>query len=123
MPKKRRGLSKRMRFRVLERDGFRCVYCGRAAIAGALLDVDHIVPVARGGTDSITNLLTACEGCNAGKGAHDTRLSFEMKLAIIKQDRDLMMTPEVLFGDGPLGFELGLELVRRNREGRVRPGG
>jgi len=45
-PKK--PIPKRTRFEVLKRDRFRCQYCGASA-PDALLHVDHIVPVAKGG--------------------------------------------------------------------------
>lgn len=60
------SISTRTRFEVLKRDEFRCAYCGTAAEA-ADLHVDHIVPTSRGGTDEITNLITACSSCNLGK--------------------------------------------------------
>ena len=63
----RRPLSKSLRFSILERDGFRCQYCGATPQNGAL-EVDHIIPVADGGSDDPSNLLTACEPCNKGKG-------------------------------------------------------
>jgi 5-methylcytosine-specific restriction endonuclease McrA len=57
-----------VRFRILDRDGFRCRYCGRpASEPGGVLHVDHVVPVAAGGTKSEGNLRTACEECNLGK--------------------------------------------------------
>jgi 5-methylcytosine-specific restriction endonuclease McrA len=57
-----------MRFRVLQRDNFRCRYCGRSGRApGVVLHVDHVVPLAAGGTSTEDNLLTACEECNLGK--------------------------------------------------------
>jgi hypothetical protein len=64
----RHGISPGKRWLVLERDGFRCVYCGATA-AHARLVIDHRVPVAAGGTDDIDNLATACEPCNLGKGS------------------------------------------------------
>lgn len=68
-PKKhRRGLSPKTRFAIFERDGFACQYCGRTAPT-VVLAVDHVVPVAEGGSDAPTNLTTACKECNAGKGA------------------------------------------------------
>jgi HNH endonuclease len=60
-----------LRFRVLQRDGFRCQYCGRSARDGATLHLDHVVPVAAGGQTSEDNLITACETCNLGKSAGD----------------------------------------------------
>jgi excisionase family DNA binding protein len=65
---KRKSLSSRRRFEVLKRDGFTCQYCG-ACPPTAVLHVDHIVPVSRGGENSLTNLITACSECNLGKAA------------------------------------------------------
>lgn len=65
----RKPLSKRVRFEVFTRDAFRCHYCG-AAPEMAELQVDHVVPVAMGGTNHIDNLTTACAQCNSGKSAH-----------------------------------------------------
>src|SRR5690348_290732 len=61
---KRTNLSKKLRFEVFKRDGFRCQYCGAAA-PDVLLVVDHVNPVAKGGKNNILNLITACEPCNA----------------------------------------------------------
>ncbi len=63
---KRKGMSKRLRFDVFKRDGFKCMYCGNCPPA-VLLHVDHINPVARGGKNDNDNLVTACEPCNQGK--------------------------------------------------------
>ena len=65
---KRKQITKRTRFRVFKRDGFTCGYCGRTPPA-AILEIDHIEPVASGGTDTPDNLITACFDCNRGKGA------------------------------------------------------
>lgn len=65
--KKREGISKRLRFLVFRRDGYTCVYCG-AMPPQVQLHVDHIRPVASGGTNAIWNLVTACAPCNLGKG-------------------------------------------------------
>ncbi|MCM2280097.1 MAG: HNH endonuclease [Oligoflexia bacterium] len=59
-------ISKSLRFEVFKRDSFKCVYCGTEA-PGVVLHVDHIIPVAKGGTNEITNLVTACQPCNSGK--------------------------------------------------------
>jgi HNH endonuclease len=65
---KRRAISKKTRFEVFKRDGFRCMYCG-AHPPAVLLHVDHIDAVARGGKNNMDNLVTACEPCNLGKSA------------------------------------------------------
>lgn len=64
----REPISKKKRFDVFKRDGFKCQYCG-AHPPAVLLHVDHINPVANGGKSNIDNLITACEPCNLGKGA------------------------------------------------------
>jgi hypothetical protein len=56
----------RLRFQILERDRFRCQYCGARA-PDVDLEVDHIVSVAAGGSNSPLNLITACFQCNRGK--------------------------------------------------------
>lgn len=65
-PNRRQGMSRALRFHVLKRDDFTCQYCGRRA-PDVALEVDHIVPVAKGGVSEIANLTTACEDCNRGK--------------------------------------------------------
>lgn len=64
----RKAISKKLRFDVFKRDGFKCQYCG-AHPPNVLLHVDHIVPVAEGGENDIDNLATACVACNLGKHA------------------------------------------------------
>lgn len=59
-------LAPRLRFHVLRRDNWTCRYCGKRA-PNVVLEVDHLVPVSRGGTDEPWNLLTACFDCNRGK--------------------------------------------------------
>lgn len=54
------SLTAKRRAKVKERDGFRCVTCGSTAD----LEVDHIIPVAKGGTRAMDNLQTLCGGCN-----------------------------------------------------------
>jgi hypothetical protein len=61
-------LPARLRFAILQRDAFRCRYCGRLGSApGVVLHVDHVVPLAGGGATTADNLVTACEECNLGK--------------------------------------------------------
>lgn len=50
---------------LLEKWGRRCAYCGAA---GVPLQVEHIIPRSRGGSDRISNLTLACEPCNSTKG-------------------------------------------------------
>jgi HNH endonuclease/Homing endonuclease associated repeat len=65
-----RDPSPRLRLRVLTRDQFRCVLCGRspAADIGISLQLDHIVPYSEGGETTFENLRTSCSECHLGKG-------------------------------------------------------
>ncbi len=72
MAKKRRSISKKVRFEVFKRDHFRCQYCGRTPPV-VTLELDHVMPVASGGDNSLGNLVASCKDCNQGKGA--TKLS------------------------------------------------
>lgn len=66
MTTKRKTISKKLRFEIFKRDGFKCQYCGASA-PDVLLDVDHIQPVSKNGTNDILNLITSCKACNSGK--------------------------------------------------------
>ena len=61
-------VSASLRFKILERDNFRCAYCG-ANPQETSLHIDHKLPVSDGGTNELDNLITACAECNLGKGA------------------------------------------------------
>lgn len=67
-PRQRKAMSARLRFDVMKRDKYTCQICGRSKKDGAVLHVDHIRPVARGGTNDKANLQTLCAECNLGKG-------------------------------------------------------
>lgn len=56
------------REQIFARDDYQCVYCGERFEPDALT-VDHVQPRMRGGDRSGGNLVTACGGCNARKGA------------------------------------------------------
>lgn len=70
---KRKALSKRTRFEIFKRDGFRCHYCGATPQSAAMevseLVLDHVKPVKDGGETAAHNLVTSCVPCNAGKSA------------------------------------------------------
>jgi 5-methylcytosine-specific restriction endonuclease McrA len=50
---------------LLEKWGRKCAYCGAKNVP---LQVEHIVPKSRGGTDRVGNLTIACGPCNGAKG-------------------------------------------------------
>jgi len=57
------------RYDVLKRDKFACQLCGRTQADGAKLEIDHIIPVSKGGKTVDENLQTLCHECNQGKKA------------------------------------------------------
>jgi hypothetical protein len=63
----RKQITKKARFEVFKRDNFTCMYCGRKA-PEIILEIDHIKPVSKGGSNEIINLITSCFDCNRGKG-------------------------------------------------------
>jgi len=76
----RKAISKKDRFEVFKRDSFKCQYCGASA-PDVLLHIDHIKPVSKGGTNNLTNLITACVSCNSGK----SNRTLDDKTAVKKQ--------------------------------------
>lgn len=66
-----RSISLSLRYKVLCRDHFRCVICGRSPAKdhSVELHVDHIIPWSKGGQNVEENLRTLCFDCNLGKGA------------------------------------------------------
>lgn len=67
----RRNIPSRVRFYVMKRDNYRCQLCGATALQGTLLEIDHKVAVAAGGTNDEGNLWVLCNPCNSGKGVSD----------------------------------------------------
>jgi Lar family restriction alleviation protein len=62
------SISPKKRFEIFKRDKFICQYCG-ARPSEFQLEIDHIIPRSRGGTDAVDNLKTSCWKCNIGKGS------------------------------------------------------
>lgn len=64
-----REINLRYRFKVLQRDNFKCQYCGASPATdhSVILHVDHILPWSKGGETVLDNLQTLCSKCNLGK--------------------------------------------------------
>ena len=75
-----RGLSKPVRLRALRAAGFKCAVCGIAPGEGVSLQVDHVVPRSRGGTDETANLQALCAG-PASNGCHRAKTQREANAA------------------------------------------
>jgi hypothetical protein len=66
---KRKSLNNSLRYIVMKRDNFKCCLCGKSPATNVLtiLEVDHILPVVKGGLNNLDNLQTICKSCNIGK--------------------------------------------------------
>lgn len=73
------AVSRRMRFEVLRRDNHTCQYCGGVA-PDVPLHIDHVIPVALGGSDEPGNLVAACKDCNNGKSSVPADAPFVEKI-------------------------------------------
>lgn len=55
-----------MKARLVRRDGSTCHYCGRRIGTNRWCStLDHVWPIALGGTNAAWNLVLACSGCNS----------------------------------------------------------
>lgn len=57
--------------KVYHKDKYYCVYCGKEMLRSLeywlSLEVDHIIPQSKGGSDDLINLVTSCNVCNKYK--------------------------------------------------------
>lgn len=64
----RPAISQELRARIAETCADRCGYCRTSGrVIGPLLEIDHIVPIAQGGSSDEENLTLACPLCNSHK--------------------------------------------------------
>lgn len=93
----RKSISKGRRFEIFKRDKFTCRYCGRNSNE-VVLEVDHIIAIANGGTNDDDNLITSCWDCNHGKGAKTLEVvapTEEDKLRVAQERREIMAAAEL----------------------------
>lgn len=79
--------------RILERDRYRCQYCGLDGVTSfensMVMSVDFIVPRALGGEKTASNLVAACRPCNKLKGRHNFRNFEEAKAYVLKRREEV----------------------------------
>ncbi len=88
---------------IFARDKHNCQYCGRHFKASALT-FDHVIPIARGGRKTWTNIVTACLRCNNYKSG---RIPEEAKMHLIKK-------PEKPRWNPTLTITIGLQNMPKN---------
>lgn len=64
-------MTSKLRLKIKERDNYTCQSCGNSTYIepNLLLEIDHIIPISKGGTSTEDNLQTLCWKCNRTKGA------------------------------------------------------
>jgi 5-methylcytosine-specific restriction endonuclease McrA len=75
---------------LLEKWARTCAYCGKQHVP---LQIEHIIPCAKGGTDRVSNLTLACEQCNRAKDTQDIAVFLKKKPAVLKRILAQVKTP------------------------------
>jgi 5-methylcytosine-specific restriction endonuclease McrA len=109
----RRATTKKLRYEVLRRDGFRCKVCGRSPDEDVHVTIEahHISPFGYGGVTTADNLITLCKTCHDGVhesvgGKSRPGVALELYPLIgVHPVRDLI--------DNQPDYEMGVELYRR----------
>jgi hypothetical protein len=109
------SLPRRRRLeRILERDGRRCVWCGRAVGEGLVAaTTEHVVPRIKGGPSWLSNEVAACRRCNGERG-HRTPAEWLDEC----ERRGWKPNPAVLVATLE---QLQLDIARRGGQRRARP--
>ena len=133
---KRAGISQRVRYRILHRDGFRCKACGRGPEDGVKLTIDHVIPVDWGGGNEALNLQALCMECNEGKKAWAAGAPSEVMKEILAKPRvesriealfdrfpneDISSTMIQFVSRGALDWQRALRRIRERTGKRILP--
>ena len=103
------SITNKQRFEILRRDAFTCQYCGKRAPT-TKLEVDHIEPSSKGGTDDDGNLITSCFECNRGK----------IDKPIIEQDNRLSEADYIYrLIDFPAEINRSIEMLEKHLHGAI----
>lgn len=81
---KRRPRTPRERAQLFEAAGGRCAICTRKLGPQDTWELDHIIPIAAGGSDDDDNLRVACSWCHAPKSSDDTTAAAKIKRQAIR---------------------------------------
>lgn len=79
-------------FIVFNRDNFTCIYCGKNSMEDNIkLELDHVIPISKGGKDTVNNLVTACTQCNRAKCGKmlDDKIFIKIFLIISERNKSL----------------------------------
>ena len=93
LSRKAKPLSLEEGNRILERDRYKCQYCGLDGLGNfensLIMSVDFVVPRARKGKKEPQNLVASCRPCNVIKGSRTFANFEEAKAFVLKKRAEL----------------------------------
>jgi 5-methylcytosine-specific restriction endonuclease McrA len=100
---------------VMQRDGYRCIYCGvqpgeyrgRQLLLRSDFTIDHIIPSSRGGKNTWSNTACACPACNSRKG---DRTPHEAGMPLLWEPKTPRVDYLVASGEIPQAWKIYLEM-------------
>lgn len=111
-----RWIRRERRLAIYLRDGLACSYCGATIEEdGALLTLDHVIPVSKGGSNCSQNLVTACQKCNSSRGDRDVADFAEAVARYLNRGvkvADIVRSIEEKL-EQPVDVKAALEIMRR----------
>lgn len=90
-------LTDKIKRQVFTRDNFTCICCGKVRRKGVPLNADHILPVAMGGKNALSNLQTLCKHCNTIKGVNE--INYRTTKTPLRKPKDKLNLFEVVGSD------------------------
>ena len=105
-----------MRNEIYSRDRYKCQFCLKSPDLSELT-IDHLVPLARGGLDEITNYVTCCRSCNRAKA--DRPLEEFAQLVNVKLE-DLPVHGDPVIDNDRRPLEI--RIIRKRIFDRIRSG-
>ena len=80
---------------IAERDGWNCFYCGQP-LTELTAELDHAVPMSRGGKTEADNLRLACSSCNLKKGTQTVEEFLQSEYGRAQQAKRRKFIPEAI---------------------------
>lgn len=106
---------------IFKKDGYKCVWCGRGKKDGVEICADHIIPLDKGGTNTVENGQTLCMQCNLIKKNYsqsEAGKRFVMKMyeqAVAKKDKKMIEFCKHIF-DVYNRFQINRHIKRPNKQ-------
>ena len=110
----RRAIPKQMRNEIYRRDNYTCQFC-KSACDRKNLTIDHLIPLALGGLDDITNYVTCCSSCNGRKA--------DLPLAVFALSINVQIEELPIHGDPVIDNDklpIQIRMLRKNIFDRIR---